>query len=74
MSNPCIVCGKQRIEGKSWKEKVGISVVTHTQTICPDPKCQRIVDEATAQRKAKSAQLIEDKAKAKLAREKAIAI
>lgn len=72
MNNPCIECGKQRVDGKTWKVKVGISVITHTQTICPDPKCQKIVDKAIADRKAKSALLIEEKAKAKLARDKLI--
>lgn len=73
MDNPCIQCGKPRVDGKSWKEKIGTSVVTHIQTVCPDPKCQKIVDEAIAERKAKSALLIETKAKAKLAREKSLA-
>ena len=40
----CIRCGKPRIEGKSWKEKVAGSIVYHTQTVCPDKKCQRIVE------------------------------
>lgn len=74
MNNPCVICGKQRIEGKTWKEKLGATVVTYSQTICPDSECQKIVDETTAQRKAKSAQLAEDKAKAKLAREKQLAV
>lgn len=73
MSNPCIRCGKPRIDGKSWKEKIGISVLTYTSTICPDPTCQKIVDQATADRKAKSALLERKKMEAKLAREKLIA-
>lgn len=73
MSNPCIECGKERIDGKTWKGNVGISVVTYTQTICPDPKCQKIVDQRTADRKAKSASLIKAKEEAKLAREKLMA-
>ena len=72
MSNPCIICGKQRIDGKSWEQKVGTSIVVHTQTICPDSECQKVVDEGIASRKAKSALLLEEKAKAKLAREKLI--
>ncbi len=74
MSNPCVRCGKQRINGKTWKGKAGMSVITYTQTVCPDRECQKVVEEITAQRKAKSAQLIENKAKAKLAREKASAV
>ncbi|OGE30539.1 hypothetical protein A3C59_05565 [Candidatus Daviesbacteria bacterium RIFCSPHIGHO2_02_FULL_36_13] len=73
MSNPCIQCGKERIDGKSWEEKAGISVVTYTDTVCPDSECQKIVDKAIADRKAKSANLIKIKAEAKLAREKQIA-
>lgn len=73
MSNPCINCGKERIDGKSWTGKVGVSPVTYTQTICPDPECQKIVDQRTADRKAKSASLIKAKEEAKLAREKLMA-
>lgn len=74
MSNPCVRCGKQRINGKTWKGKAGMSVITYTQTVCPDRKCQKMVEDATAQRKAKSALLIENKAKAKLARERAVSV
>lgn len=70
MNNPCIECGKQRIDGKSWQEKSGASSVTHTFTVCPDPACQKIVDKAIAQRKAKSADLIKKRAQSKLDREK----
>lgn len=74
MLNPCIECGKQRIDGKSWIQKSGISSVTHTLTICPDPTCQKIVDKAIADRKAKSADLAQKRAQSKLDREKLIAI
>jgi len=73
MNNPCIECGKERIEGRSWKEKSGASVVTHTQTICPDSGCQKIVDKAIADRKEKSASLIKKKLDAKMAKEKLLA-
>ncbi len=43
-SNPCIRCGKERIVLRSWKEKIGSSVVTNTEMICPDPECQKIVN------------------------------
>lgn len=72
MNNPCIRCGKQRIDGKSWKEK-GTSSVTYIQTICPDPDCQKIVDKATKDRIAKNDLMLKNKANAKLAREKALA-
>ena len=73
MQNLCINCGRDRIDGKTWKGKSGSSVVTYTLTICPDPTCQKIVDKATADRKEKSANLIKAKAEAKLAREKLLA-
>lgn len=73
MLNPCIQCGKQRVDGKTWKEKSGASVVTHTQTICPDSDCQKIVDKAIADRKEKSASLIKKKLDAKVAKEKLLA-
>lgn len=73
MYNFCVRCGKKRVEGKTWKGKIGASTITYIQTVCPDKECQKIVDETTAQRKAKNALMIEEKAKAKLAREKSIA-
>lgn len=72
MSNPCVNCGKQRVDGKTWKGKIGSSVVTYTLTICPDSACQKIVDKAIADRRAKSELLIKEKLEAKLAREKAV--
>lgn len=70
MNNPCINCGRQRIDGKSWKQKVGVSVVTYTLTICPDPICQALVEKAIADRKEKSELLIRKKLEAKLERER----
>lgn len=72
MNNPCIECGRQRIDGKTWKEKVGTSIATYTQTICPDPACQKLVDKAIADRKEKSELLAQKKIAAKLEREKLI--
>jgi len=73
MSNPCIECGKQRVDGKTWKGKSGASLVIYTQTICPDPDCQKIVDKVIAERKAKNDRLIRIKLEAKLARERLLA-
>lgn len=70
MSNPCVECGKQRVNGKTWKEKVGVTTIIHTLTICPDPDCQKIVEKAIAERKAKSDFITSEKLKAKLARSK----
>lgn len=73
MSNPCIECGKERIDGKTWQGKVGASLITYTLTICPDPDCQKIVDKKAADRKAKTALLAKEKMEAKLARSKLLA-
>lgn len=72
MSNPCIKCGKQRINGKSWKEKLGDSVITHTLTFCPDKACQLEIDQENLERKNKNELLAKRKLEAKLAREKLI--
>ena len=74
MSNPCVNCGKQRVDGKTWKGKSGTSVVTYTSTICPDPHCQKIVDQAITDRKAKSALLIQKKLDIKQAKEKQLSV
>ena len=44
ISNPCIRCGKQRIDLTTFKEVIGTSVVIHTQTVCPDSDCQKKVE------------------------------
>lgn len=47
--NLCTRCGKQRVDSKSWTEEItsffGSSVIVHTETVCPDADCQKIVDE-----------------------------
>lgn len=52
IQNPCIRCGQERVVKKEWKEKVtnyfGTSIVVHTETICPDKACQKILDERFA--------------------------
>jgi hypothetical protein len=51
--NPCILCGKQRIEVKTYKEKVGEFFVTRTLTVCPDENCQKKVESMLAKEKQK---------------------
>ena len=53
MSNmsSCIRCGKLRIVGKTWTEKVAGSLVTFSTTVCPDPACQKIVAEQLQDKK-----------------------
>lgn len=52
MTNLCVRCGKQRIVSREWQEEIknsaGVSVVTFTQTVCPDSACQKIVEEKQA--------------------------
>lgn len=43
-SNPCVRCGKERIVLKTWKEKIWDSIIINTETICPDPECQKLVN------------------------------
>lgn len=52
-SNPCIRCGKERIVAKTWTEQVGQSLMTRTDTICPDKDCQREVDKDIEEKKQK---------------------
>ena len=73
MSNPCVRCGTERIDGKSWKEKSGNSFIFYTKTICPDSDCQKILDKTNADRVAKNELMLKNKAEAKLAREKLLA-
>ncbi len=42
--NICTRCGKTRVAVKTYKEKVGNSIVIYTINECPDPLCQKIVD------------------------------
>lgn len=72
MNNPCIRCGKQRIDAKSWKKRLGNNIITYTLTICPDEKCQKEVDTANLEKKNKSDLLAKKKLAAKLEREKLI--
>lgn len=64
-SNPCIRCGKQRIDSKSWEEKItnfmGTSVITYTQTVCPDPECQKIVEKELELKKKKKEEFEQNK-------------
>lgn len=42
--NPCIRCGTERIVLKTWKEKIGSSVIVNKEMICPNPECQKKVN------------------------------
>lgn len=75
ISNPCIKCGKERVDGKTWEGKMGASAMTYTitMTVCPDAECQKEVEKGIAEKKAKTASLLKAKEEAKLAREKLLA-
>ena len=66
-TNPCTRCGKERIDSKSWKEKVntffGSSYITHTETVYPDKACQKIVEEKLTAQRAKTEALVSDREK-----------
>lgn len=66
-TNPCTRCGKERVEGKKYKEEVatffGTSTIIHTDTVCPDAECQKIVEEKLEVQKQKSDELKAEKQK-----------
>ncbi|MBI2594485.1 hypothetical protein HYW39_02185 [Candidatus Curtissbacteria bacterium] len=46
----CICCGKLRVFYRQWKGKhegKG-TIITHQESVCPDPECQKIVNEKFA--------------------------
>lgn len=51
MASNCIRCGKQRVVIKSWTEVVGNSTITHSESDCPDPECQKAVNSGIAKQK-----------------------
>ena len=60
--NVCIRCGKVRIFSRRWKEKVdgrGMEII-HEESVCPDPDCQKIVDEKFTEMRDRR-NLLEDK-------------
>ncbi|OIP57118.1 MAG: hypothetical protein COX79_03155 [Candidatus Levybacteria bacterium CG_4_10_14_0_2_um_filter_36_16] len=54
----CTRCGKKRVFLKTWKEELetysGVSVLTHTETICPDKDCQKIVEKELEAKRVKN--------------------
>ena len=66
-TNPCTRCGKERKSGKSYTEEIktflGSTTITHTDTVCPDAECQKIVEEKLAVQKAKTEELKLEKQK-----------
>ncbi len=52
--NLCIRCGSQRIVLKTSKEKMGNSVITTVETVCPDAECQKKVDQENKRQRDKT--------------------
>ncbi len=47
----CIRCGLERIFASKWVDKSAKGpAITHTRMVCPDKKCQKIVDEQLKER------------------------
>lgn len=63
--NLCVRCGKPRILAKKWKEKVVIyglvSIVEHSEMVCPDKKCQCEAEKDMENRRKKSRQIEDDR-------------
>ena len=55
--NPCSRCGKERIIVRTQKEKVDSSVITNTETACPDKECQAEVEKINKKQQERSAAL-----------------
>ena len=55
--NPCSRCGTERIIIRTWKEKVDSSVITNTETACPNKECQIEVDKINKKQQERSAAL-----------------
>jgi hypothetical protein len=59
------------VVSKVWQEYLGQSLVTYTDTVCPDPACQKIVEEEIIARREKRELVINQrKIKAKQFRDK----
>lgn len=65
--NVCFRCGKPRIQGKTWKEKTKGGVITHTAYACPDPACQKIINQQFAEQKVKREAIEKDRQERALA-------
>lgn len=61
--NLCPRCGKLRITGRKYTEMVGNSRITVVNTICPDKKCQKTLEEDTAAKKKKREDMQEKRKK-----------
>ena len=74
MKNPCIRCGNERIIAKTWDQVVEIysrkTTITNTDFVCPDAKCQKLVETQLREQKEKKELIENQKALEKKARAK----
>ncbi len=76
--NLCTRCGKERIESKSWEEEItaffGSTTITHTEMVCPDAECQKIVEEKMDALRQKTEDMRIEKEKRKTAASASMAL
>lgn len=57
MTSLCTLCGNERVLSKTWKEVVksynNLTTITHTQFVCTNTKCQKLVEAQLAQQRAR---------------------
>lgn len=68
----CTRCGKPRVTVRTYKEKVGNSIVTYTINECSDPDCQKIVDGQLREDEKRRIMVRNDQAKRELLRKEAM--
>jgi len=64
----CPRCGKQRITVSSREEVVSKSKIIYTETVCPDPECQKMVEKGLRNDEKKRAVLKDEQEKRALQR------
>lgn len=52
----CVRCGKERIVISSHKEVVSNNEIVYTETSCPDPECQKLVEKSLVTEQKKRAE------------------
>ncbi len=76
--NLCTRCGKERIDSKTWEEEItaffGSTTIVHTETVCPDAECQKIVEEKMDALRQKTEDMRVEKEKRKTAASASMAL
>lgn len=74
LESVCIRCGKTRIFKRRWREVLERgSAIIHTETVCPDKECQKIV-EAEFEEKRQKRLLMESRKEANKEANKRVSI